>query len=165
MSSWRTRIHAPGGDHDDAPMASVPGAPELVPDWLVNLAALGWRVLAIAALVVALWYVGSVLWMVTASIAVAVVISAVFAPFVLRLRARGHSRTAAAGIVWAAAILTIGGVLLLLALAFLPYAVELLTSIEAGLSALQARLAELHIPPFVGTLRARRGERRPLRRR
>ena len=51
---------------------------------------------------------------------VAVVISAVFAPFVLRLRARGRSRTAAAGIVWAAAILVIGGILLVLALAFLP---------------------------------------------
>ena len=73
---------------------------DIVPDWLGNLAALGWRVLAIAALVVAGWQLANLLWTVTASIAVAVVIAASFAPFVVRLRARGRSRTAAAAIVW-----------------------------------------------------------------
>ncbi len=128
------------------------GHAELVPDWLVNLAELGWRVIAVAALVVILWLVASVLWVVTASIAVAIVISACFAPMVLRLRAGGRSRTAAAGIVWLVAILVGVVVLLLLALAFLPAAVELFSRVDAGLTALQAKLAELQIPPFVGTL-------------
>jgi putative heme transporter len=134
-------------------MAVRPGGhAELVPEWLVNLAALGWRVIAVAALVVILWLVASVLWVVTASIAVAIVISACFAPMVLRLRAGGRSRTAAAGIVWLVAILVGVVVLLLLALAFLPAAAELLSRVDAGLTALQAKLAELQIPPFVGTL-------------
>ncbi len=130
---------------------SGPGAPPLVPDWLINLAALGWRVLVIAGLVVVVALTCAVLWVVTASIAVAVVISAVFAPFVLRLRARGHSRTSAAGIVWAGAILVIGGILLLLALAFLPYAVDLVARVSDGLAALDTRLADAGIPPWVGT--------------
>ena len=110
----------------------------LVPEWLDNLASLSWRVLAVAGLAVVLWFLATLLWTVTASIAVAIIVSAVFAPFVLRLRAGGRSRNAAALIVWATAILVIGGVLLLLGLAFLPYVVELATSIDSGLSELQA---------------------------
>jgi predicted PurR-regulated permease PerM len=136
----------------DRPLTTPAGtrAP-LVPDWLINLAALGWRVIAVVALVIAVLYVCTILWTVTASIAVAVVISAVFAPFVLRLRGRGHSRTGAAGIVWTAAILIIGGVLLLLTLAFLPYAVELVSRLADGASALETRLAESGLPAWVGT--------------
>ena len=64
----------------DEAAAISPAEPEdISPDWLNNLAALGWRLLAIAAFVVVALYVGQVLWVVTASIAVAVVISAVFA--------------------------------------------------------------------------------------
>ena len=78
-------------------MSQPTGVPSsLVPEWLDNLAALGWRVLAVAALAVVRWFLATLLWTVTASIAVAIIVSAVFAPFVLRLRARGRSRTAAA---------------------------------------------------------------------
>ena len=45
--------------------------------WIVNLTALGWRLVAIAALVVVLWLLSTILWTVTASIAVAVVVSEV----------------------------------------------------------------------------------------
>ena len=93
------------------PGAVAPGG-ELVPRWLVNLAELGWRVLAVSGLLVVIWFAVTLMWTVTASIAVAVVVSAVFAPLVLRLRAQGRSRTAAAGIVWPTAILTVGGILL-----------------------------------------------------
>ncbi len=137
----------------DPGMTRAPGSSAaLVPDWLVNLAALGWRVLAIAGLVVVLWLVATLLWTVTASIAVAIVISAVFAPFVLRLRGRGRSRNAAAGIVWVAAIVTVTVILLVLAFAFLPYAVDMAAEINAGLANLQARLAELQVPAWVGTV-------------
>ena len=88
---------APPSLDPDAPAAgetAVSG--HLVPHWLVNLAALGWRVLAIAGLVLALGAITATLWNVTASILVAVIVSAVFAPLVLRLRDRGRSRTASA---------------------------------------------------------------------
>jgi predicted PurR-regulated permease PerM len=124
----------------------------LVPEWLDNLASLSWRVLAVAGLAVVLWYLATLLWTVTASIAVAIIVSAVFAPYVLRLRAAGRSRNAAALIVWATSILVIGGVLLLLGLAFLPYVVELASWIDSGLSELQAELAALQVPEWVATL-------------
>ena len=124
----------------------------LVPDWLANLAAFSWRVVAITGLVVALWLMATVLWTVTASIAVAVVIAAAFAPAVLRLRARGRSRTAASAIVWVIAIGVIAGILLLLGLLFLPYVVDLAGRIDAGLSDLQARLDAIAAPSFVGAL-------------
>ncbi len=109
-------------------VASADEPVPLVPEWLSNVAALGWRVLIVAALVVVAAYVLTLLWTVTASIAVAVIVSAVFAPFVLRLRAGGRSRTASAAIVWATAILVIGGLLLLVVLALLPYLAELVSS-------------------------------------
>jgi predicted PurR-regulated permease PerM len=120
-----------------------------VPTWLTNLAALGWRVLVIIALVVVLWLVATAIWTATASIAVAIVVAAVFAPFVLRLRDRGRSRNAAAGIVWAAAILSIGGLLLVLVLAFLPYAVDLVTQLNSGVDEFQAQVAALNLPAWV----------------
>ncbi len=133
-------------------MTTVPGTAwrGLVPEWLVNLAELGWRVLAIAALLVVLWLVGSFLGTVTASIAVAIVVAAVFAPLVLRLRAGGRSRTAAAGIVWATAILVITGALLVLALAFVPYVAEAAAAIDAGLTEAQSWLADSQLPAWVG---------------
>ena len=131
-----------------------PAAPasRLVPEWLENLAALGWRVFVIAALLVVLWFLASILWVVTASILVAIVIAAFFAPYALRLRARGRSRTAAAAIVWVVALGIVGGALLLVGLAMLPYLVELAKDLEAGLQRLQADLAALNIPPVVVTV-------------
>jgi predicted PurR-regulated permease PerM len=126
--------------------------PEIVPDWLINLAALGWRVFVIVALIVALWLLATVLWVVAASILVAIVIAAFFAPYALRLRARGRSRTAAAAIVWVAALGIVGGGLLLLGLAMLPYLVDLVQQLDAGVQKLQADLAALNLPPIVATL-------------
>ncbi len=148
-----------GGVAAPAPAGLVPSPggtslrePPVVPPWLANAAALGWRVVAIAALVIVLWQLATILWVVTAAIAVATVIAALFAPAVLRLRAGGRSRNAAAAIVWAAAIVAIGGVLLLLVYAFLPYLADVVRRLEAGLTDLQARIDALGIPPLVGEL-------------
>jgi predicted PurR-regulated permease PerM len=135
-----------------AVVARPAGAGIIVPDWLVNLAALGWRVIAIAGLVVVLWFLATILWTVTTSIAVAVVVSALFAPLVQRLRARGRSRTNAAALVWAAAIAGSAAVLLLLGLAFMPYVAQIVSRISEALTLLQARLAEVSVPPVVSTL-------------
>jgi predicted PurR-regulated permease PerM len=125
---------------------------EIVPDWLGNLAALGWRMLAIAALVVAGWYLCTVLWVVAASIAVAIVIAAAFAPLVVRLRSRGRSRTAAAAIVWLAALLILGGTAVLLAVAVFPYVAAVVTALADGLSALKTDLAAYNLPPEFSNL-------------
>ncbi len=126
------------------------GSPaQLVPAWLVNLAAVGWRVLVIAGLGVVLWLLASVLWTVTAAIGVAVVVSAAFAPLVLRLRQGGRSETAAAAIVWAAAITGITAVLILLGIAFFPYVVEVLARFEAGIADVQADVADVAAPAVV----------------
>ncbi len=129
----------------------APGRTAIVPAWLANTAALGWRILAIVAMVGVLWLVASMLWVVSATIAVSVVVSAVLAPSVLRLRAGGRSRTSAALIVWGVGMLIGLAVIVILALAFLPSVVELAQRLEAGLDALQAQLAALDLPPAVVT--------------
>src|SRR4051794_31800880 len=78
-----------------------------VPDWLVNLAALGWRVLAIAGVVIVGWFVIAAMWTTAASILVGVIVSAVFAPLGLRLRAGGRSADSAALIVWAVVLASV----------------------------------------------------------
>jgi predicted PurR-regulated permease PerM len=124
----------------------------VVPDWLANLASLGWRLVAISFLVVTLWLIANLLWTVTASIAVAVVVSALFAPWVLRLRERGRSPATAAAIVWAAAIAVIAVVLLVLAVAFVPYLADVVRWLQQSLAQVQSDLASLGLPPFVGEL-------------
>jgi putative heme transporter len=123
-----------------------------VPSWLENLAALSWRIVVVVAFAVVAWYLGQLVWTVTASIAVAIVVSAVFAPYVLRLRDAGRSRNAAAGIVWAVAILVVGVIVLLLALAFLPYVADLVARLSAGQQKLATGVADLQLPGWVARL-------------
>jgi predicted PurR-regulated permease PerM len=124
----------------------------VVPEWLSNVAAVGWRVVVIAGLAIVFAYLATVIWTVTASIAVAIIVAAVFAPFVLRLRDQGRTRNAAAGIVWAVAVVAVGGLLLILVLAFLPYVAELLTTLQDGASRLQSDTAGAELPDWVRTI-------------
>ena len=123
-----------------------------IPSWLGNSANLAWRVLAIAALIAVAWLLVSVFWIVAASIAVGVVVSAVFAPLVLRLRDGGRSRNSAALLVWTASLGAISLLVLILGLAFVPYIVEILDRADQALTSLQASLASLSIPPVVGNV-------------
>src|SRR5215510_12959137 len=125
---------------DDVPSLLM-SADAVVPDWLGNLAALGWRVLAIAALVVGAFLVANQLFVVTASIAVAVVISAFFAPYALRLRERGHSRAVSAAIVWAAALAIVALAVFLLALALVPHLIEIVSTITTAIEAIRTDVA------------------------
>ena len=84
------------------------------------------------ALIVVAWLLATVLWTVTASIAVAIVISAFFAPYALRLRKRGRSRTVSAAIVWVAALAIVGGALVLLGIALFPYVDDLVIALVCG---------------------------------
>jgi predicted PurR-regulated permease PerM len=133
-----------------APAGPVDPADGLVPSWLVNLAEVAWRVLVVVALALVLGYLATVLWTVTASIAVGIVVAAVFAPVVLRLRAKGRSRNAAAGIVWLLALATAAGLLLVLALLLVPYLLEVAGNLRQGVTAVQDQLAAMDVPPVVG---------------
>ncbi len=130
----------------------TPTTGSAVPGWLGNLASLGWRLLAIAGLIVVLWLLAGLLWTVSASVAIAVVISALFAPWTLGLRKRGRSRTGAAAIVWVGALAAVAGVALLLGWLLVPYVADLLRQIAAAQQALADQIASLPVPPFVVTL-------------
>ena len=94
----------------DVPLAD--GAPngELTPPWLSWLAGVGWRILATIGLLVVVLWLAIQLSTTTASILVAGIVSATFAPYVMGLRARGWGRAKAAGVVTLGAILIIIGI-------------------------------------------------------
>ena len=123
---------------------------EVVPEWLVNLSALGWRILAVGALIVIVWLIASLLWVVTASTAIAVIVAAFLAPTIVRLRRRGMSPARAAAIVWVAALALVFGTIVVIGLALFPYVTEVLSRLDQAVADIQARLASLNIPPAVG---------------
>jgi putative heme transporter len=129
--------------------APSPATRELVPDWLEHLAALSWRVLVSVALGLVLVWLAGVLGTVTASILVALIVAATFAPYVLALRARGWSRIKAAGAVFLAAFLVIGVTLLLIGLSFAPYVSQLIDFVQSGLTKLEDDLASISVPPEI----------------
>ena len=124
------------------------------PEWLVRLAALGWRLLVVAALVAVLGYIAVLLATVSATILVSVIFAAAFAPLVLRLRARGWSRTKAAGVVTFGIFLIVIATLVVIFLAFVPYIEQLASLIESTLASLQASLATIEVPAELANLLA-----------
>ena len=124
----------------------------VVPTWLENLAALGWRVLVIVGFALLLWYMATLIWNVVASVGLAVIVAVVLAPFVLRLRDGGRSRAAAAGITWIVAIGAATGLLALLAVALVPYLADLLDRLREGQASLESGLADGQLPIWVDDL-------------
>lgn len=149
MSDTPATVTSSEGGPAGHPEPGTTRAWPLVPEWLANLAAVGWRVVVIGVLAVVFLAICNALWTTTASIIVAGVVSAVFAPAVIRLRSTGRTRNAAAGIVWAAAIGIIGGLLLVLALALLPGVVQLLGALQAGVTQARAAWADADLSPEV----------------
>jgi putative heme transporter len=123
---------------------------DLVPGWLQRLAAVGWRLLAAIALGLVLLRIVTLLSTVTASILVAGIVAATFAPFVLALRNRGWSRIKAAAAVFVGAGVVILAIIGVIALAFLPYIADFLNAISSGITTIQGRLADASIPPEIG---------------
>jgi predicted PurR-regulated permease PerM len=128
-----------------------PTESDLVPGWLVRLAAIGWRLLASIALGLVLLWIAVLLATVTASILVAAIVAATFAPFVLALRNRGWSRIKAAAAVFLGAMLVILATLVVIVLAFLPTSKLVVENISTGIARLKELLASVDIPPEVGT--------------
>ena len=137
---------------DTAPPTGTapPTDTDLIPGWLQRLAAVSWRLVAATLLGLVLVAIAVRLGTVTASILIAAIVAATFAPYVLALRRRGWSRIKAAAAVFLGAGLVIIATLSIIAIAFLPYIAQVVDGITTGLAALQARLAELSIPPEVG---------------
>jgi predicted PurR-regulated permease PerM len=110
----------------------------LIPTWLSNAAAIGWRVLVVFALIVVLADLAVILGTVVASILFALIVAVLFAPVATRLRGRGWSRTKTAGAVTLLAIIAIGLIVVLLAVAVVPLVPGIVEAIQSGLTGLQA---------------------------
>ena len=115
-----------------------PARRPLIPTWLSNGAAIGWRVLVVLALTAVVAELAVILGTVVASIVFALIVAVVFAPVATRLRSRGWSRTKTAGAVTLLAILAIGLMVILLAVAVVPLVPGIVQSIQSGLTRLQA---------------------------
>jgi predicted PurR-regulated permease PerM len=120
---------------------------EVVPDWLVNIAALGWRVLVTIALAAVLVNVALLLSTVTAAIVISIIAAAVFAPFVAGLRARGWSRLRAAGLVTAGVVAGAVALVIVAVLTFVPYIPRLIDAVQAGLATIGDALDVAGLPP------------------
>jgi predicted PurR-regulated permease PerM len=132
----------------DLPNRAAPesGGEELVPGWLNRLAAISWRVLVTVALVVVAGLAIVQLSIVTGSILVGLIVTAVVYPLVERLRARGWPRARAAGAVSVLALLVVVVTLVLMGLALLPYAAEIVRQIGDGLVVLSNELERARLP-------------------
>ena len=140
--------------------AEPPPAHDLVPGWLERLAAIGWRLLAAILLGLVLLYIAVQLWTVTASILVAAIVAATFAPYVLGLRNRGWSRIKAAAAVFLGAAFVIIATLIIIAIAFIPYIQQVVDRHHAGRRGLPGETGRgCRVPPEVG-LRHRTWSRR-----
>jgi predicted PurR-regulated permease PerM len=128
---------------------SAPADP-VVPAWLRRTGAIGWRLLAIAALAAVTLWLSVVLGTVTMSILVALVVAASFAPMVGWLRARGWSASAASAAATAAFFVIGFGAILVVLLWLAPELLGMLGSIQAGVDEMRAGLEAISIPPAVG---------------
>ena len=132
----------------DQPVAGTP----IVPEWLANLAALGWRILVVVALLVAAAYVAGVLATVTATMLLSFIFAAAFAPLAQALRDRGWSHSKAAGVVTVGGLALVLATLIVIALAFVPYVGQLLDGIRSALDHLRAAIADASFPPEIANM-------------
>jgi predicted PurR-regulated permease PerM len=135
---------------DDHPEAVDRGAS--VPGWLDRLAAIAWRVLVVIALAGLIVVVATILATVTGAILVGTILAVSFAPALRRLRAHGWSQAMAAA---ATSVLGIGTIVILavmLALAFLPNAVDTLRAVDQGIQKLADWSQSAGLPPWLAAV-------------
>lgn len=127
-------------------MTGPAGAPALVPDWLAESAAVGWRLLVVIGMAAVALGAAAAVPASTTAILVSLVLAATLAPTAAGLRRRGLSRSAAAAIAFglAAALIVLAVVALLAILA--PDVRLLVVAVEHGLAEVRARLSELGLP-------------------
>ncbi len=118
-----------------------------MPVWLDHLAALSWRLLAVGALAAVLLLIAGQLATITVTLVVVLVLLATVEPSVARLRARGWTRGKSAAAGWAMAMGAIVVLAAIVLVAVVPYAVDLIRSMSAGLAALDDHLQSLSLSP------------------
>ncbi len=135
---------------DTTPHIEPPSEPTwIVPSWLARLAAIGWRVfvtLAFGAFVIAF---AIYLSTVTLSILFALIAVATLGPFNERLRARGWGGAKAAAGTIGTTVLIVGGALLLIGLALIPFLIDVADYLHVGLERLSTELASANVPADV----------------
>ena len=127
---------------------SIPtSAGQVVPEWLVNLGALGWRILVSAVLIAVALVIAAALKTVTASVLIAVIVAAAFSPTVVTLRARGWSKIKAALAVTLGVLVavTVAGVLIVAS--FIPSIANVANAVRAGVDRITAAIADAGAPP------------------
>jgi predicted PurR-regulated permease PerM len=133
---------------DELPVSPEP-TPSLVPPWLTNLEAFGWRLLVIGGLAVVVAWISLVLVAETASLALSAVIAAAAAPLVISLRARGWSRVRAAVAAWSLVGAIIVGALVFVAIAFVPSIGAFIDELQRGLDAIRSGSGGFTVPPEI----------------
>jgi len=124
----------------------------LAPDWLRWLGAIGWRILVTLALGAFLIAIAVVLSTTTVSIIVSILVATAFSPYIQRMRARGWSRSKAAGAGTAGAVGVIVGALVLIALAVVPYVLQVLQAVQSAITTLQRALTDTGLPPEIAAI-------------
>ncbi|MFL5689364.1 MAG: AI-2E family transporter [Chloroflexota bacterium] len=137
-----TRIELDTAEHHD----------RLAPDWLRWLGAIGWRILVTLALGAFLVLIAAALSTTTVAVIVSILIAAACSPYIQRLRARGWSRSKAAAAGTLAAAGVILGAVVLIALAVVPYIVEVLQAVQGAIANLQRVLTETGLPPEIAAI-------------
>ncbi len=136
-----TRLDPGAGPHD-----------ELAPDWLRWLGAIGWRILVTLALGAFLVAIAVALSTTTVSIIVSILVAAACSPYIQHMRARGWSRSKAAAAGTVGAVGVILGALVLIALAVVPYMVQILQAVQQAIVKLQAAMTDSALPPEIAGL-------------
>ena len=106
------------------------------------------------ALGAVLLWLAYLLGTVTASVIVALIVAAAFAPLGRRLRARGWSSTASAAAVTGAAVVVGGGLIALVVLAFIPYLPDIVEALESGVDRLSAQFGTDQVAQISAQLQA-----------
>ena len=107
--------------------------------------------LVIVALVVVAVYLGSLIANVMAAIGLAILVAVVLAPVVLKMRDGGRSRSSAALRAWLLAMGVGLGLLVLMAVALVPYAVDILRELRAGQNEVETFVTDLQLPTWLST--------------
>jgi predicted PurR-regulated permease PerM len=139
---------------DDAPLADGPRG-ELIPPWLAWLAGVGWRILATIGFGIVVIWLAIQLSTTTASILVAGIVAATFAPYVMALRERGWGRAKAAAAVTVGAVLIIVGIAAVVIIAFIPQITAMIQGITAGVQKIQALATDVTLPPEYAAMLAK----------
>ncbi|HET9084485.1 MAG TPA: AI-2E family transporter [Candidatus Limnocylindrales bacterium] len=120
---------------------------DLVPGWLRRLGALGWRILAVLAMVVVLVSIAVRLSTVTASIIFAILVAASVAPAYRYVRTgRGWAASKSAAVLCVVALGALAVSVTIVLLTFAPYVGQLIEGVREGVTAITSFLSSAGVP-------------------